>query len=500
MKNRNLSRSARNRRVILILASAGLMFLTGCATTSIPPEPDSRQAGIEDALLRELSQTKMIVIPDFHHDSLEAVGLPMKLIRRWQKKDFGIKKLIVGLETETNLENFHSIQQNKYYQSRRFATIAPQNWAMNSTREISWLLFLRDVLNSAGGRFGIFGFENTYYYYDPVKKTYLLPHQVGQKEALEKIPSLESQASFDIKYAYSRFFREYMSFSTIMEEVQKNPGAHFLIIIGSGHTIKNLSFGKNDKDWIEYYKIDQNKYLHPLGHFLKSRFSALVIQTVFQPDIKESIKKPVLFKYLLDGSAPSSLNDYITDYCYALPCSQKELSEEVPMLVVPSKTNLSLLKNKRFQLYFKEDYINIAKKIVYLMTGIVPLIKEKYTEGDALPCTFVNPETNEPLDYDRMADRILPWYQDGTFLGRVKEDLPAYNHRLLFKSVFQRMGKTDFSQLTEGEGNTLLQYLLAVLTVIGTEEEQAMARRRLAEKFGRSNDLYHYFNLLYGIK
>jgi len=38
-----------------------------------------------------------------------------------------------------------------------------------------------------------------------------------------------------------------------------------------------------------------------------------------------------------------------------------------------------------------------------------------------------------------------------------------------------------------------MDYLLAALSVMGSENERAMARKKLAEQFGQSQDFYFYY-------
>lgn len=59
------------------------------------------------------------------------------------------------------------------------------------------------------------------------------------------------------------------------------------------------------------------------------------------------------------------------------------------------------------------------------------------------------------------------------------------------------MKKKATDSITQSEESESMNYLLAALSVIGTEKERSMAREKLAAQFGRSQDLYFYYKKYY---
>jgi hypothetical protein len=353
-------------------------------------------------------------------------------------------------------------------------------------------LFFKDVMEKAPGRFNIFGFENSYHYFDPMRGAYLLPSQIDTIEKVEKIPNPVSKSPMMTKYAYSRFFRDYMSFSTIKEAVEANPDAHFLIIVGNAHTLKEMHFDDTDRQIIDAYHIDTLRYCHWLGYFLKQYHSPVFVQST----IDTSVSANTLTKYDPNNSDSPRYKNFFTDYYYSIPEGEGANVEESPLLCIPSTTNFSLLQNKRFQLYPSQEYHAIAKKVIYFMTGIVPEIKEE-APGQAEACTFIDPSNKAPIDFQKFNDSIIRWYFDGTFIKRIREDVAGYNHRSLFKGLFRMMGKRDFRNLTDSEAEEFSNYLLAALSIIGTEEEQSAAKQHLSGILGESRDHYFYYKKYY---
>lgn len=478
------------RSLIIIFPSILLSIIIG--NQSVQSDKIIETA-IEDFLLDKLFQYKMLVIPEvLSHDSFDAIQLPINMIKRWLEDDHNIEKLIIGLETEVDNRKFEFIKNNKYYQYERFATICPPAWSLFSTRELSEFLFFKEVMDRAPERFSIFGFENSYHYYNKKTDSYLLPSQIDTVEQVEKIPFLDSKAPLIIKYIYSRFFRDYMSYSTIREMVEANPDAHFLIIIGNGHTVKEIYFSETDEKVIQAYNLDTSIYTHSVGYFLKKHYSPLFIQSTTDP----AITAKILYKYDPESPDSSRFKFFFTDYYYSIPEDDQTNLEEPPLLGIPSARNFTLLKNRNFQLYPDEEYIAVARKLIYFMTGITPNIVD-FTPGQAGPCTFIDPEIEDPVNFDKFREPVKQWYFDSTFIKRLKEDLAGYNHRSLYKGIFRMMGKKDFKTLSDLEAEEFINYLLAALSVIGTEQERLLARKHLAQIWGESGDYYYYYKKYY---
>lgn len=482
-----------------ILFLIGWLILAGISCNTHPDLSDKkiRETEIEDFLLQKLYQYKILVIPEcLSHDSYDAIRLPLNLIKRWLQTDYKIKKLFVGLETEANSHEFELIQQNRYYQFQRFATFCPPGWGLFSTKRLNEYLFYKEVLDKAPGRFRIFGFENNFHYYDKANNKYLLPSQLNTiSTEVDSIAYSESKAPFIIKYIYSRFFRDYMAYQTIQRMIQKNPDACFLIIIGNAHTLKKFNLTNVDRQILDIYKINKNKYFHSVGYFLKQNYDPLFVQS----NIDSTIRKETLFQF--DPATAYTVkykffNSFYTDFIYSLPQREDTNSEEQPIVCLPSARNFALLKSKNFQIYPESMYIAIAKKMIYFMTGIVPEVKLD-EPGKTAACTFIDPAKNKPLDFEKFEEKLPQWYLDGTFVKRLNEDVPAYHNRLLFKAIFQMMGKSDLSPLSDQEAKLFTDYLLALLSVVGTEGEQAFARGQLSKQFGNSEDYYYYYKKFY---
>jgi len=79
----------------------------------------------------------------------------------------------------------------------------------------------------------------------------------------------------------------------------------------------------------------------------------------------------------------------------------------------------------------------------------------------------------------------------------LNEDVATYNNRCLFKAIFELMGKTDLSPLSEQQGKLFIDYLLALLSVLGSEEEQSFARSHLSREFGDHQEYYQYYKRFY---
>ncbi len=360
------------------------------------------------------------------------------------------------------------IQNNRYYLHERFATICPPGWSLFSTKKLSEYLFYKEVLDRFPERFDIFGFENSFHYYDKTNSKYLIPSQVDTFTNVDTISFAKSQAPFIIKYIYSRFFRDYRSYTTIEKMIQNNPDAHFIIIIGNAHTSKEFYFDETDVDSqiIDACKIDKEKYWHTVGHFLKQNYDPLFIQS----NIDSLITRETSFRY--DASNPDTLRhkffeSFYTDYIYSIPNRPDVNIEEQPIVCIPSATNFSLLSNKNFQLYPDEEYIAIAQKIVYFMTAVVPKIKLD-DSGKTGTCTFIDPVTDEPLDFKKFEHMLPDSYLDGTFVNRINEDISSYNNRSLFRAIFRLMGKKDLSSLSEQQATLFINHLLALLSIVGT--------------------------------
>ena len=451
---------------------------------------------IEDYLLEKLNEHRILIIPEcLSHDSYDAIQLPIRLIKRWQKTN-SPKKLFIGLEHE-NLDGiFRLVRNNEYHKVDRFATICPGAWGLFSTRSLNEYLFYADLLNTNPDKLEIFGFENSYHYYSDSLEKYVLPSQLDTLNgAIEKIPNLKSNAPMIIKYTYSRFFRDNLSFKSVERKIKNNPDAYFIIIVGNAHTLKKWSLNETDYQIIDAYSIDTTKYAHTLGYYLKKNYNPLFIQS----KIDTLITKPTLTTGSDSKIDTESYTHYFYNYFYLIPNSKDVNLEEPPLLSIPSVSNLNLLKNKNFQYYNNDEFELVAQNLIYLFTGITPEIEED-TPGIVGSCTFINPETESPIDFDLYVDSLMIWYNDGTFLKRISENLRQYNHRNLFKGIFRLMKKENFETFTKSEQNEFMSYLYAALSVIGNKNERDFARRELEDKFGSSEEYYFYFKRLYGIK
>ena len=469
---------------------------SGCAPTLT--EERARRENIEDFLLEKLRQHRILVIPEcLSHDSFDAVRLPLRLVRRWARDDHGIEQLLVGLETEVDSREFELVEGNSYYKHKRFATFCPPGWGLFSTKRLNEYLVYQDVRQARPGRFHVFGFENGFHYYDPDHDRYVLPSEVDTIEHVEVVPFAESEAPFVIKYTYSRFFRDYRSYSTIREMIESNPDACLIIIIGNAHTSREFYSPETDIDRqiLEAYGIDREKYWHTVGYFLERDYDPVFVQSA----IDSTVDRETLLSVALAGPDTirfASLKPFYADYLYAVPLGPDTNLEEQPLVCVPSATNLELLESKNFQLYPDEEYMDAARALVYFMTGVRAKVKLD-EPGKVAACTFVDPTDGRPLDFGRFADEIPRWYRDGTFAARLNEDVAAYNVRPLFAATLRSMGKADNSPLTESEARAFTEHLLALLSVIGTEAEQSVARKLLSKGYGGSQDYYGYYKKLY---
>lgn len=309
---------------------------------------------IEDLLLSRLAQQKVLVLPEcLSHDSYDAIQLPIRLIEGWLKNNHGIKKLIVGLERETSSKEFELVRSNKYYLFERSATICPSAWGLFSTRNLNLNLVLREILNKAPGRFLVFGFENSYHYYNPRTDNYLLPSQIDTSERVDKVDYFSSKAPMVVRYAYSKFFRDHLSFSTIKGVIEQNPDAHILIIVGNAHTLKEVSFNDTDRQIIDAYRIDTGKYTHWLGYFLKQDYPTLFVQSAMSKS--SAVTRKTLIEYNGESSEFPWLKNFYTDYHYVIPAGPDVNLEEPPLVCIPSSQNLSLLQHKRFQIYPSQE-------------------------------------------------------------------------------------------------------------------------------------------------
>jgi hypothetical protein len=153
---------------------------------------------------------------------------------------------------------------------------------------------------------------------------------------------------------------------------------------------------------------------------------------------------------------------------------------------------LALLSEKRFQFYADEEDSAVARRLVYLFTGTVPDIKQE-SPGTTGPCSFLDPKTQKVIDLVSYADSVTRWYRDGTFVGRLASDLAGYDHRLLYQGVFRLMRKKTFGFISPDEAREFTNYLLAALSVIGTDSEREFSRGILAKQFGQSKDYYSYY-------
>ena len=451
---------------------------------------------IENFLFEKLNENKIIVIPEcLSHDSYDAIQLPIRLINRWYKTNSS-KRLFIGLEHDNFDETFRFVQNNEYYKVERFATICPGAWGLFSTRRLNEYLFFANLINTKPDKFEIFGFENSYHYYSKSLEKYVLPSQLDTLVgAFEKIPNLKSKAPMIIKYAHSRFFRDYLSFKTIENEIKNNPDAYFIIIVGNAHTLKEWSFNETDYQIIDAYNIDTAKYTHTLGYYLKKNYNSCFVQS----RIDTLITKPTLTTSNDSKIDAESYSNFFYDYFYLIPESKDVNLEEPPLLSVPSVSNLHLLKNKNFQYYNNDEFEIVAQKLIYLFTGIIPEIKED-TPGQVGSCTFIDPKNEKPIEFELYQDSLMIWYNDGTILKRISENLTQYNHRSLFKGIFRLMKKENFETFTISEQNEFMSYLYAALSVIGGKNERDYARKKLELRFGPSENYYFYFKRLYGLK
>ena len=415
------------------------------------------------------------------------------LIKSWLINNHGIKRLVIGLERETNDQQVPLIGNNEYYKVDRYATICPAGYGLNSTRQLNENLFFEETMAKAGNRFRVFGFENSYNYYDRTHDKYLLYSQIDTaKGVIEKVPVMKSAAPMIIKYSHSKFFRDYLSFSTIRQEMVKDSGACFIILIGNAHTLKNWTFNETDEQIIKAYKIDTSIYAHTLGHYLKINYSPLFIQSRLDSTVKENR----LFHY--DTKSTDSLNyqHFFTDYYFAIPDGKGHNVEETPMAIIPSVKNLELLAKKNFQFCESEEDSAIAKKMVYFLTGIIPEIQKDSIDG-SLACMFINPATRREIIFTDFSDSIIAWYNDGAYITRLKKDIAGYNHRLLFQGIFRMMKKQQFDLITDKEAAEFNNYLLSALSVIGSEYERNTSRKILGGNSDRVRNYYFYFKKYY---
>jgi hypothetical protein len=451
---------------------------------------------IEEFLLEKLSENRILIIPEcLSHDSYDAIQLPLRLINRWQKTP-NTKKILIGLEHDNLDENFELVQNNEYHKVDRFATICPGAWGLFSTRRLNEYLFYADIKNTNPAKFEIFGFENSYHYFSNSLEKYVLPSQLDTiKGTVEKIPNLKSKAPMIIKYAYSRFFRDYRSFKSVEDKIKNNPDAYFIIIVGNAHTLKKWSFNETDHQIIDAYNIDTTKYTHTLGYYLKKNYNPLFIQS----RIDTLRLKPTLITSSDSKIETENFANFFYDYFYLIPDSKAVNLEEPSLLSIPSVSNLNLLKNKNFQYYSSSEFEIVAQNLIYLFTGIIPRIKVDIP-GQVGSCTFINPKTDNPIDFELYQDSLLIWYSDGTFLKRISENPYQYNNRSLFKGIFRLMKKDTFETFSVAEQKVFMSYLYAALSVIGNEIERDFARKRLEYKFGSSEEYYYYFKRLYGLR
>jgi hypothetical protein len=266
--------------VILTIAWLGPTW-TSCNNLAELPDKAVREIHIQDFLLQLSYQHKILVIPEcLSHDSYDEIRLPLSLIERWTQDDHNIKKLFVGLETDANNYEFELIRNNQYYRYKRFATFCPGAWGLFSTKRLNE--YYEEVLEQFPERFHVFGFEN-------------------------------------------------------------NPDACFIIIVGNAHTLKTFGETDIDRQIIDAYSIDADKYWHWLGYFLKQNYNPLFIQS----NIDTTIAKETLFRF--DPADPDTLRhklfgSFYTDYIYSLPKRRDTNVEEQPIVCVPSATNFNLLR------------------------------------------------------------------------------------------------------------------------------------------------------------
>ena len=474
---------------ILIIA----VILTGCSK-------GPKENKIEDLLLEKLKEHKILVIPEWlSHDSFESIELTLRLIKRWAENDHGIKKLILGIETEKESKEIELLKKYEYHKFTRWGTICPQGWALISTRRINEFLFIQQIKDRFPERFHLFGFEPGFHYYDQENKKYLLPNQIGELKNIVEVPLLKSAASPELFYIYSTFFRDYLSFSRVDEIVKTNPESHLIIVIGSGHTIKQFPFSLTEarKRIAEKYGIETDRYCHCLGTFLTKSYNPLFIASrISDEDAQRTLRKYAQGQgeLAITESYEENLDEFYVDYIYNIPKEEHTNRDEVPLLVIPSVTNLSLLGENHYQLYSEDQYLNIAKKLIYFFTGIIPKIN---SNSFGLGAELIHPETNQKIDFNEYKKMVLKWYADGTYLKRLKEDIAFYNHRNLFGYIFQLMDKRDFTSLSKKEETLFMNYIMAVLTVIGDPEERQFALSHLKKSFGKQSDSYSYFKKLF---
>jgi hypothetical protein len=469
------------------------VILTGCSK-------GSKENKIEDFLLEKLKEHRILVIPEWlSHDSFESIELTLRLIKRWAENDHGIKNMILGIETEKESKEIELLKKYEYYKFSRWGTICPQGWGLISTRQINGLLFYQQIKDKFPERFHLFGFEPGFHYYDRENDKYLLPNQIGELKNIVEVPILKSTAPPELFYIYSTFFRDYLSFSRVDEIAKTNPESHIIIVIGSGHSIKQFPFSLTEerKKIAEKFGIETDKYCQTLGNFLGKSYNPLFVASrISDEDAQRTLRKYAQGqgKLAITKSNEVNLDEFYVDYIYNIPKEKQTNREEVPLLVIPSVTNLSLLENNHYQVYFEDQYLNIAKKLVYFFTGIVPKIN---SNPFGLGADLINPETNQKIDFKEYKKMVLKWYADGTYLKRLKEDIAFYNHRNLFGYIFQLMDKRDFTTLTRREEALFMNYIMAILTVIGDPEEKQFALSHLNESYGKQSDQYCYFKKLF---
>ncbi len=482
--------------IINTLLSLAVLVIVSCQNNIDLSEKSVRVANIDRFLLDKLRQNRLLVIPEcLSHDSYETLQLVHEIISEWAESDDQTGRLLVGLESDTDSRLFDMIRKNRFYDYERSANICPPGWGLNSTKSLNENLFYSEVKDRFPQRFDIFGFENSFHYYDKSKNEYILPTEIDSAGNIERIPNLESEAPFIIKYIYSRFFRDYRSFSTISDKMKENPRAYFIIKVGNAHTLKRFNLNDTDRQIAQVYSIDTLKYTDWMGNFLKKHYSPVFIQSGFDTLLSTN----TLFNYdslSTDTLRKQQFESFMTDYIYTIAKKDITIIEEQPLLPIPSAANLRLLKNRNFQLYPDEEHIAIAERLVYFLTGIHPdVIPDE--PGRTGACTFIDPETNEPVDFEGLESSVTDWYTDGTFITRLRENLTDYNDRLLFKQIFHLMGKDDFTSLTDEEAENFTNHLLAILSIMGNEDERNLARLRLAEALGETDGYYDYYKRYY---
>ena len=486
------------KRILILLAIQFLFVIPTISQGQIVQSTmhNVSNQSVEDFLLDQLIKYKILVIPEcLSHDSYDAIQLPIRIIKRWKETN-NSHKLFIGKEDDELNTNIELIRNNSYNEAKRFATICPGEWGLFSTRRLNEYLFYNEIKSQNADNFKVFGFENSFHYYDNELEKYVLPSQIVESSGnLKKIPFLESNASMVIKYAYSRFFRDYLSFKSIALEIENNPDALFIIIVGNAHTLKNWTFDETDEQILAAYAIDTTKYAHTLSSYLNDRYNPLFIQS----KIDSLSKATALLKRGDSRIDTKSYTSFFFDYLYLIPETVNVNLEEPPLLSIPSASNLSLLEDKNFQYYPNKEFEMVAQKLIYLFTGIIPEIIED-SPGQVGSCTFINPDTKKTIDLNLYQDSIINWYKDGTFIRRIAESPFDYNHRSLFKGIFRSMGKDNFQTFTDPEQIEFLTYVYAALSVIGNEAEKEFAMENLQRKFGPSDDYYYYFKKMYGLQ